>query len=551
MSLPIPFPGQSKNILLVGDEGIVIYNVTGGGIRFIDQLAWLTPDFEVKLVDTLKRDCPRRPIVILYDMVEQHYRKEMVPKVSIVDKSNVIKRKVAITFPNFKMRSAMALQASKAKGEGKGLKSSPYLFAAVPSSELISSLLRAVVASGLPISGLYLLPIEGVGLISKIVKKLPNHKQKSRWTLFMGQHGSGSLRQIVTKDGELALTRMTPFSESQENTEAWAQSMFQEYKVTISYLTRLGYDAKDGIDIVMVSPDGANEDIERYFLEETVNMFALTVNEAASLAGVKVNVEQEEEFADVLYVAWAGQTMKYTLPLPVDSFEKATRPRLVANALLFVALAGCGWFGYQAAINSMSYLSIRSELGQRQSDLKKEKAQYALLLDEKEKEGYDIRLYKGAFAAEEELNSYALKPFEVLKKVSYALGPVLSIDDIVIRHGENDEIHFENLNAVPKGQGNNFGEFNQPAQNNGEGYQLYSRMSMTFSASVPQEEAQLILTNLVRELQDRLPDYQITIAKAVRDRNYDVDVEGRIGAQNSKPELETDNTAVIEIRGAV
>ena len=119
MSIPIPIPGSSKNILLVGDEGISIFNASGGGVRYIDQLAWLTPKFENKLSDTLKRDCPRRPIVILYDMVEQHYRKEMVPKVGVFDKGNVIKRKVAITFPNYKMRAALPLKAKKEKEQTK------------------------------------------------------------------------------------------------------------------------------------------------------------------------------------------------------------------------------------------------------------------------------------------------------------------------------------------------------------------------------------------------------------------------------------------------
>ena len=548
MNLPIPFPGQSKNVLLIGDEGIAIYNVTGGGVRFIDQLAWLTPDFEAKLSDTLKRDCPKSPVVILYDMVEQHYRKEMVPKVSMLDKGNVIKRKVAITFPNYKMRAAIALKAKKGKAdEGpKGLKSAPYLFAAVPSSELMSSLLRGVIASGRPISGLYLLPVEGVGLISKLAKKLPNKEGKSRWTLLMGQHSSGNLRQIVTKDGELALTRMTPFSESQENSQAWAQSIFQEYKVTISYLSRLGYNPDDGIDIILISPEDSHQSIEQYFEDEGANLFPMTVQETASSAGIKVTAQQEAEFADILYVAWGGQSGKFILPIPVESFNKATRPRMVANALLFAGLAGCGWFGYQTAINGMEYFSLRNDLQAKKAALSGAENQYDILVQEKKEEGYDILLYKGAFAAEAELDSYALKPFTVLKGVAYALGPILSIDDIVIRHGDQDTIRFENLNAVPA-RGGMFTNNNS----NKEGYELYSRMSMTFAASVPQEEAQRILRDLVAELQNKLPDYEVSIAKAVRDRNYDIDVEGRIGAQNNQPELEEDNTAVIEIRGAV
>lgn len=552
MSLVLPFPGQSRNILLVGDEGITIFNASGGGVRYIDQLAWLTPDFEDKLSDTLRKDCPKKPIVILYDMVEQHYRKERVPKVGPFDKANVIKRKVAITFPNYKMRAALALKASKSKSEeSKGLKSSPYLFAAVPSSELMSSLLRGVVASGLPIRGLYLLPVEGVGLINKVSKKVSSDKAKPAWTLFIGQHGSGNLRQIVTKDGELALTRMTPFSEQQENTQAWSQSIFQEYKVTISYLSRLGYNSDDGIEIILVGPEGARTEIENYFSEDSAILHQMSVDEAASYAGVKTGLDQDSDFADLLYVAWAGQATKFALPLPVESFERATKPRLIANVLMVLALGATLWFGYQSASTTASYLSVGSELKKKEALLVGEKETYARLLDEKEREGYDIRLYKGAFEAEKELNEYALKPFTILKGIATALGPVLSIDDILIRHADDNEIRFENLDAVPTSGGgfnfnNNFGN-NQ----NKDGYELYSRLSMTFAASVPQEEAQRILEDLVRQLGNRLPNYTVSIEKAVRDRAYEIDVEGQIGVQSQRPELQEDNTAVIEIRGAV
>ncbi len=552
MSVPIPFPGQSKNILLVGDEGITIFNASGGGVRYIDQLAWLTPDFEHKLSDTLRRDCPKNPIVILYDMVEQHYRKEAIPKVGFFDKSNVIKRKVAIAFPNYKMRSALPLKSKKIKNDDtKGLASSPYLFAAIPSSELMSSLLRGVIASGRPIHGLYLLPVEGVGMINKISKKVSGAKEKSRWTLLIGQHGSGNLRQIVTKDGELALTRMTPFSESQDNATVWAQNIFQEYKVTISYLSRLGYNSDEGIDVILVGPEGAGASVEEHLSEEKVSFHSLEVEEAASYAGIKIGLNQDDQFADLLYVAWAGQASKFTLPIPVETFEKATRPRMIANAVMALALIAVAWFGYQAVTTTAQNLSVGSELKEKEALLVGAKETYARLLDEKERKGFDIRLYKGAFLAEAELNDYAIKPFTLLKGISTSLGPVLSIDDILIRHADGNEIRFKNLDAVPSAsQGFNFRN-NANNDQNKEGYELYSRLSMTFAASVPQEEAQQILEDLVRELNKRLPQYQVSIAKAVRDRAYEIDVEGQIGARNQAPELKEDNTAVIEIKGAV
>ena len=135
-----------------------------------------------------------------------------------------------------------------------------------------------------------------------------------------------------------------------------------------------------------------------------------------------------------------------------------------------------------------------------------------------------------------------------MKGVSNALGPVLSIDDIIIRHADNNEIRFENLDAIPS---SGMSSFNNNRNQNNDGYELYSRLSMTFASNVPQEEAQRILEDLVRQLSSYLPEYKVSIEKAVRDRAYEIDVEGQIGAKNKKPDLKEDNTAVIEIRGAV
>jgi hypothetical protein len=221
----------------------------------------------------------------------------------------------------------------------------------------------------------------------------------------------------------------------------------------------------------------------------------------------------------------------------------------VANLLLVAGIAAFGWTGYQAVLSGTSLINVRSDLSAREASLKGEKEKYAALLDEKEKEGYDIRLYKGAFAAQEELNSYAIKPFKVLKDISTALGPVLSIDDIVIRHEDNTEIRFKGLNAmlaVQKG-----GYFDNSEDEEREPYGLYVRMSMTFSKNISPEEARKIIDDVVVSMRTQMPTYKVDIEKAVKDRSYEVDVEGRIGGKNSEPELQDDNTAVIEIRGAV
>jgi hypothetical protein len=69
----------------------------------------------------------------------------------------------------------------------------------------------------------------------------------------MGQHRSGGLRQIVVKNGEIALTRMTPIAENDENSAAWVEDVVQEFKATMSYLSRFGYSPDEGLEVILIA----------------------------------------------------------------------------------------------------------------------------------------------------------------------------------------------------------------------------------------------------------------------------------------------------------
>ena len=81
--------------------------------------------------------------------------------------------------------------------------------------------------------------------LSFLSKKKAPPPKSNVWTIFIGQNRSGGLRQIVTKGGELALTRITPIVETNEDIELWTGDIFREYQATMTYLSRFGYTSND------------------------------------------------------------------------------------------------------------------------------------------------------------------------------------------------------------------------------------------------------------------------------------------------------------------
>lgn len=557
-ALPIPFL-QSRNVLLIGDEGITIYKSSARNMRYIDQIDWVTPDFESKLTHVLIHDCGGGSVVMLYDMVEQYYRKELIPDVGMLDKKNVLERKLAITFPNYKYRAAQAFRGKVKKSSGGGeqsgssIKTLPYLFAAVPASELLSALIRAVLAANLPIQGFYLLPIEGASLISRLTKRLYSSGETPGWTLYIGQHSGGNLRQIIVKDDQLTLTRMTPFSQSQEDPAAWVANILQEYKVTASYLSRLGYKPEDRLNIVLIGPKAAQTILEEQ-LQESVELKVLSLQEATRLAGVGSRLNQTEEYADALFAAWAGLSSNHTLPVEIPEFQNVMMPRRVANfAILFLLLASL-WFGYQFAGQGLAAMDLQSRLNANKAQVASLENTYNELLDTHKELGYDVRLFRGAFNVWDELNAYSLRPFSLMKGVGMALGEI-SLEDFTVRHDGDGRIRLKSYNAVMNRQDgpNAPASFEVFEEEDGEEpYGFYASMAFKFSPDVEDEAVNNIVYTLLGRLRAALPGYEVSRKAYAPDRAYDLDMKGSIGrAEDQAPEMAQENVTIIEIRGAI
>src|SRR3954471_12504791 len=165
------FGAARRRVLMVGGEGVTLFGPTARGIEREAALSWEVPDFDQQLVEALNEQNQGDPVLILFDGVDQTYRKEEnIPKLSFFDRSRYIKRKLEQSFPNYPVRASVKV---KPPGENPF-----YLFVALPETDRLDNIAADMLEAGVPVAGFGLLPAESVGLVATLAAKMFNKEEK-------------------------------------------------------------------------------------------------------------------------------------------------------------------------------------------------------------------------------------------------------------------------------------------------------------------------------------------------------------------------------------
>lgn len=506
--------GSSRCVLLLSDEGLSIYDM-GARVQMLETIPWDTQDFEEAAVTVIRKKCRGKSILILNDMVEQHYRKERVPKVSPFDKANIIKRRVSAAFPSYPIRSAIKLKEGAPARDGQS-GGEIYLFAAVPLSDNVRKTLDILQRCYASIAGFCLLPVESASMIHALSKKLAKRGDDvAIWTVFVGQHQSGGLRQIVTKNGELALTRMTPIIDSDIDQDVWTSEVANELKGTMGYLSRFGFDPSDGLDVVIIANNSvADKMVTKVDFE--CNLSVLTSAEAANLLGVKIGQQEEQRYADPLHVAWTGRKSKLTLPLQASQLDKISGPARIATAASILLLAGCAFFGYEAFTASSKWASNASQISDINARVETLKQEHLQEVEKKRAAGVDFMLIESSTKVFGKLEKGAMKPLGVFDSIGRSLGADLHITSLDIKP----------VGGVPDSVSSATGQPDQrsfvvdtPGQETPQAqYEVVIKLILPAKLD-PKKGVQLI-SDLESRLKANLPKHTISVIKQVADLSY-------------------------------
>ena len=525
---------SSKTVLLITDEGLLIYTAGGGKAAFRRLVPWETQNFENVVSNMIQKDCGGKPVLILNDMVEQHYRKERVPKVGSLDKANVVRNRLAVAFPSYAIRAALPLNEKlKPQKEQAGPMSggSVFLFAAVPMTEALNKTFEAVKKSFATISGFCLLPVESSTMAIKLSEKLISKPAigggRSHWTILIGQQRNGNLRQVVTRNKDLALTRLTPIVETDEDPNMWAAEVTQEFKATMSYLSRFGYTDQDQLDIILIGNRNATDKVGE-LLTVDCDFRGVTVHEASKILGLSLRNVDSQKNADYLHVAWATKKLQYTLPMKSARLDAVLAPRMAASAatiLLTLSLTGLVAVG---AYDASRYSTLNEQIDTKQNTLNAIDLKYSKEVDKKNKMGIDVELIQASLDVDEELEKQEFDPLELVKIVGEAVGPGLRIDNY------NMELQ-EKLNRMGRPTGQK---------------QIITTVDFSFPDEIKPQQGNAIIERMKRNLERRVDEgYKVSITKEVQDLSYTGVLTEKSGIALNDQQDNRDYKAQISITG--
>lgn len=538
--MSITFLSPSRTVLLISDEALFIYSVTARSARFVDTVAWLASDFDQTVTELLRKECGGKPVLILNDMTDQYFKGgQRLPNVGMLDKQNVLKRKLQAAFPSYPIRGALPIKQKKSPRRGGATDANAaaanirtsgdlYLFAGVPMAEPISKTFEAVKKSMAPVAGFVLLPIESSDMVRALSEKLAGKERKvNEWAVFIGQHQSGALRQVVTRNGQLAMTRITMVTDSDADSRTWAQDVYQEFKATLSYLSRYGFSEDDGADLMVVASPESGQALEE-LVDIPCNFTSFTVNEAARVLGMSLGPQQDSRFADALHAAWSGRKVSYILKMDAADLNRIHQPRQMASAAIFLLLAGTGYLGWMAASQAQAMISTNSEIADQRVVEAQVATEYQAEVDRMKDLGFDVKLIQASLKTFQSFEDRRMDVIPLLRKVSEGLGNELRLDKMVISN-----------KTVPD-KVDEFDEAPKPVEAN-----LY----MSFPQTIEMEEGKRQVTDLQRRLQGLLSGYTVDITKNIGAKDYQEVSSGEVGASRTLSAEQMDMQAEIKITG--
>jgi hypothetical protein len=183
-----------KVLIGISSQGAILASWRGG--RIVDYHEFADDsDGQAGFKEELAR-FSNVPAHILVDAIEEDYRFETLPHASGGDRGDMVTRKLRQHYRNSPYVAAWLLGRDSGKR-----RDDRYLFSALTNPELVNDWLAAVAARGLPVAGVYLLPMVSAVLLDRVDTKATN-------LLLVAQHANG-LRLTFFRDRQFRLSRLT------------------------------------------------------------------------------------------------------------------------------------------------------------------------------------------------------------------------------------------------------------------------------------------------------------------------------------------------------
>jgi hypothetical protein len=493
-----------------------------------------------------------KSVVVLFDGADQTYRKEEnIPKLSPIDRPRFVKRKLELAFPSYPIRASLEVKPQKPKGKGglfakppAGPKDAPsFLFVALPETEQLDRIGLAMYEAGVPVAGFGLLPLESMALVDELSTKVFAGGKKSRWAVLIGQHETGGLRQVVVKDGNLALTRLTPTSEAGTNGPGWVEEVTREFKATLTYISRFGYNNDDGLDVIVVCGDAEKQFFDQKAIPVT-NFRCINVGEALRFIGGRAFGMEKSNFADALHAAWTSRKPSMKLPVRVPSIHRIMAPRLAArigSILLVLTIFGLTGIAGQ---DFQEYRALEDEISQKQiqkSSLDREYEQEAKIFDNLPVKPAAVQ---ATLAVKKLLETNTLNVRPLFHTLKNTLPADVRLESLSVDHAASASL--KGLEGAANASGNIFNRGNVNPDDKGK---VTVKFAFTLPDSLTLEQKVQRVEGLLKLLQNAFTGYDVVLRQQFGNVKEGGSRSGTLGSDGPEDPSTNANVAAIDMTG--
>jgi hypothetical protein len=213
-----------------------------------------------------------------------------------------------------------------------------YLLAGIAPSTAFDGWMTFLDACTNPIHDIALLPIEASQLLTQVCDEFASVRQNS-WRVMITRERTGGFRQVITRDGVIAFSRLTQGFEPAEPAEEMAAALEAEFGHTVEYLKRLGFRPGDGLDLVIVGDSALHDALAQRDFTAT-QFLMLSPEDVSRRLGFGELSDSVGGFSDLLHVLGFVRRRQPVLSLRSSTMRDARNSgRLVTGAYAAAALA--------------------------------------------------------------------------------------------------------------------------------------------------------------------------------------------------------------------
>jgi hypothetical protein len=287
------------------------------------------------------------PVHIVVDAVEEDYRFESLPHATGSDRAIMVARKLKQHY-----RTSPYIAASLIGRDSGKRRDDRFLFSALTNPELITDWLQAVVARGLPVAGIYLLPMVSAVMVDKLDQKTTN-------LLLVAQH-TGGLRLTFFRDRQFRLSRLTRGESGR--TDNRARYFAEEISNTRLYLHALRTMTLDEpLRVLLIDRGDELAEVAAGVARENPSLECVRFGrqELSKRLGISESLLESSPYAVYLQLLGLKQPENNLAPASVTvGYRRYQASRAIYTGCGALAAAAMAWTG----INLYNSMTLRGEI---------------------------------------------------------------------------------------------------------------------------------------------------------------------------------------------